>query len=141
MKYVIDASVALKWYIAEERNNAADAVLARLVDNPESFAVPELFGYEVFSILYRIHPRPMEAFRKGILPLLHLGILRYPLTEGVAERAERFVDLGLTGYDAMYVALAEELNALWLTFDAKAHARIKQEHLSVHLGAGLPADW
>ena len=141
MKYVIDASVALRWYIEEERHEYADAVLRRLIREPEAFAVPELFGYETFSTLFRVHPKPLETFEEGIIPLLQSGLLRYPLTNGIARRAVRFVGLGLTGYDAMYVALAEELGAVWLTFDGRAHSLIQQEHLSADLGAGLPSDW
>lgn len=141
MRYVIDASVALRWYLEEEAEAGAEAIHRLLVDDPGMFAVPELFGYEVFSVLFRLHPRPWQAFQEGVLPLLHSGILRYPLTEGIAQRAARLAGLGLTGYDAAYVALAEELGARWLTFDARAHARIRSTGLSVDLNEGLPGDW
>jgi predicted nucleic acid-binding protein len=141
VRYVIDASVALRWYIEEEKNEHADAVHRRVVDEPESFAVPELFGYEVYSVLFRVHPEPLKTFEDGILPLLRSGILRYPLTDGISQKAARYIALGLTGYDAFYVALAEELGSLWLTFDAKAHSRLQQQRISVDLGTGLPMEW
>ena len=141
MRYVLDASVALRWYIEEERNESADAVHRRVIDQPSAFAVPELFAYEVFSTMFRVHPKPREAFEEGILPLLRSGLLRYPMTDGIAQRAARFVASGLTGYDAVYAALAEELGAVWLTFDGEAHSRIQAEHLSQDLNAGLPAQW
>jgi len=127
--------------LQEERSENADAVHHRIAEEPALFAVPELFGYEVFSVLHRVHPRPWETFREGILPFLQSGILRYPLTEAVAHRASRFAGLGLTGYDAMYAALAEELGACWLTCDTKAHARIAAERVSFDLNIGLPQDW
>ncbi len=141
MRFVLDASVALRWFIAEERSVSADAVYHRLVDEPESFAVPELFCYEVFAILFRVHPRAQETFEQGILPLLRSGLLRYPMTDAVASRAARFVAAGLTGYDACYAALAEELDAVWLTFDSRAHARIMAEGVSTDITSGLPAGW
>ena len=141
MKYVVDASVALRWFIEGERHENADAVLRRVVDHPEVFAVPELFGYETLAVLFRRHPRPLMTFEEGILPLMQSGLLRYPLTASIARRAARFVGFGLTGCDAVYVALAEELGALWLTFDGKAHSLIEQERLSADLGAALPPDW
>jgi predicted nucleic acid-binding protein len=140
-RYVIDASVALRWYLAEERNASADAVHERVVDEPEAFAVPELFGYEVFSVLFRLHPEPLRTFREGILPLLSSGILRYPLTEGISQKAATYVGKGLSGHDAFYVALAVELGALWLTFDSKAHSQLRQDHVSVDLGSGMPEEW
>jgi predicted nucleic acid-binding protein len=141
VRYVVDASVALRWYIEDEANTVAAAVRRKIVEQPAEFAVPELFAYEVFSVLFRIHPRPWKTYEEGILPILRCGMLRYPMTEAVAGRAVRFVESGLTGYDAVYAALAEELGAVWLTFDAKAHARIEKEGLSAHLGAGLPPGW
>jgi len=141
LSFVIDASVALRWYIEDERHDNADAVLQRLISKPEIFAVPELFSYETYSILFRLHPRPLQAYEQGILSLLRGGVLRYPMTDEIAHRGARCVALGLTGYDAIYAAVAEELGAVWLTFDSKAHACIRQERISVDLGSALPADW
>jgi predicted nucleic acid-binding protein len=141
VKFVLDASVALRWFVAEERSKNADAVYRRLVDEPETFAVPELFCYEVFSALFRVHPRAWETFEQGILPLLRSGMLRYPMTDNVATKAGRYVAAGLTGYDASYAALAEELDAVWLTFDSRAHMRIRKHGVSFDVTDGLPADW
>jgi predicted nucleic acid-binding protein len=141
VRYVIDASVALRWYIEEEKHENAESVFRRLIDEPTDFAVPELFAYEVFSTLFRVHPKPLPTFQEGILPLLNSGLLRYPMTEGIAGRASRYIAFGLAGYDAVYVALAEEIGALWLTFDGRAHARIQQERISIDLSKGLPAGW
>ncbi len=141
MRYVVDASVALRWYIEEEASAHAAAVHRRIVEVPAEFAVPELFAYEVFSALFRIHPRPRTTYEEGILPILSCGILRYPMTGAIARRAARFVESGLTGHDSVYVAVAEELGAVWLTFDSQAHARIQSERLSVDLGVGLPSGW
>jgi predicted nucleic acid-binding protein len=141
MRYVVDASVALRWYIEDEASTLAADVHRRIIEKPAEFAVPELFAYEVFSVLFRVHPKAWKTYEEGILPVLRCGMLRYPMTDAVARRAARFVESGLTGYDAVYAAVAEELGAVWLTFDAKAHARILGEGLSADLGAGLPPGW
>lgn len=140
-RYVLDASVALRWLLSEETHPNAEGVLERLVVEPERFAVPELFAYEVLAALFRLHPKPLDAYRSAVLPILQGGLLRYPMTEAIAERAFLFRRSGLTGYDACYAALAEELEALWLTFDARAHERIQASGRSVNLAEGLPADW
>ncbi len=119
MIWVIDASVALRWLIKEEAHAHADEVLEKLIDDPGRFAVPELFAYEVFSVLLRVHSRGLWAFRKGIIPILQMGIFRQPMTETVAVKANRFVKLGLTGYDACYAALAQDLKGVWLTYDKR----------------------
>jgi predicted nucleic acid-binding protein len=41
--WIVDASVAVHWFLKDESHPNADAVLQRLIDSPESFAVPELF--------------------------------------------------------------------------------------------------
>ncbi len=140
MKYVIDASVALRWLILEEHDAGAEMVLDCLVDDPSLFAVPELFAFEVFAVLCRTHPRPLETFTKAVLPLLQGGVLRYPMTESIARRAARFVARGLSGNDACYLALAEELDARWLTFDAKALVQAGEQERSVDLSKGAPAE-
>jgi len=86
MIWVIDASVAVRWFIEEEAHPHADEVLEKIVDEPERFAVPELFSFEVFAVLQRIHPSGLEAFKKGIIPLLQGGILRQPMTASLAVK-------------------------------------------------------
>ena len=138
MIWIIDASVAVRWFIEEEARAHADGVLERVIDEPERFAVPELFAFEVFSVLQRIHPNGLEAFRKGIIPLLQGGIFRQPMTESFAVKANRFVRLGLTGYDACYAALAWDLKGMWLSFDEQAHKLIQKEKMSFFLGKRMP---
>lgn len=141
MIWVIDASVAIRWFIEEESHHNADLVLERMLSYPERFAVPELFCFEVFSVLSRIHPMGAEVFLRGMLPVLNCGIFRYPMTESLASQASSFIDKGLTGYDACYAALAKDLKGRWLTFDDKAHQLIKASRVSHSLRKRLPRDW
>lgn len=141
MIWIIDASVAVRWFIEEEAHAHADEVLEKVIDRPERFAVPELFAFESFSVLQRIHPNGLEAFRKGIMPLLQGGIFRQPMTESLAVKANSFVKLGLTGYDACYAALARDLKGIWLTFDEVAHRLIQKEEVSFFLEEEMPQNW
>lgn len=141
MIWVIDASVALRWFIEEEAHPYADRVLKELISCPEIFAVPELFAFEVYAVLQRLHPSGSEVFIKGVIPILQGGLLRQPMTEKLAAKADRFVRLGLTGYDACYAALAKDLKGIWLTFDQKAHRAIEREKLSFCLEKSLPPHW
>ena len=141
MIWVIDASVALRWYLEDETHDCADAVLKAVVEDPRRFIVPELFAFEVYAVLQRLHPKGLQAFRKGIIPLLQGGLLRHPMTDDLAVKANRFVKKGLTGYDACYAALASDLNGCWLTFDRKAHEMIEKDGVSWLLSEGLPIEW
>ena len=141
MMWIVDASVAVRWFIEEEAQVHADEVLKRIVNEPRRFAVPELFSFEVFAVLHRLHPDPIPVITKAIVPLLQSGIFRQPMTEDLALKASRFVKLGLTGYDACYAALAKDLKGLWLTFDHKAHRVMESEKVSCLLTDGLPRNW
>jgi predicted nucleic acid-binding protein len=141
MIWVVDASVAVRWFIEEEAHVHADEVLKRMVNEPRRFAVPELFPFEVFSVLHRLHPDATQVFSKAIIPLLQGGIFRQPMTEDLAVKASRLVRLGLTGYDACYAALAKDLKGLWLTFDHKAHRLLETEKISWLLTDSLPKNW
>jgi predicted nucleic acid-binding protein len=138
---VVDASIAVRWFIEQESHPNADLVLEKMLSQPERFAVPELFCFEVYAVLSRIHPQGMEAFLNGMMPVLNCGILRYPMTETLARQASVFLGMGLTGYDACYAGLAKELNGMWLTFDNKAHQLIKKNKLSHVLSVNLPENW
>lgn len=139
--FVLDASVALRWFFKGESDEQAQRVLDRLVHEPGRFAVPELFCFETFAVLERLHPTPIKAFAEGIIPLLQSGLLRFPMTESLAQRGDAFVRRGLTGYDACYVALAEELNGVWLTFDSEAVLTLADPKLSWDLAKGQPEGW
>ncbi|MDA3939431.1 MAG: type II toxin-antitoxin system VapC family toxin [Spirochaetia bacterium] len=133
MRYILDASVAVRWYVKGTEHHNANIVLEKLIEEPEMFAVPELFTYEMLSVLYRHSPEAEQIFGTDINRILHSGILRYPMTENIYTRANRFIQPGITGYDAVYIALAEELEGIWLTFDKKAHNKIASENLSINL--------
>jgi len=141
MIWIIDASIAVRWFIEEEAHTHAEDVLEKVIDRPGRFAVPELFAFEVFSVLHRLHPNGLEAFRKGILPLLQGGIFRQPMTESLAVKANTFINLGLTGYEACYAALAMDLKGIWLTFDAQAHSLIRKKKISWFLEKEMPPGW
>ena len=139
--WVLDASVAVRWFIEDEVHPNADAVLRELIDQPGLFAVPELFVFEVYAVLNRIHPNARDVFIGGVMPILNSGILRQPMTERLADVAFQFIKKGLTGYDASYAALARDISGLWLTFDTKAHNMIAMDHVSHDLSLSLPEGW
>jgi predicted nucleic acid-binding protein len=138
MTWVVDASVALKWFIKDEQNDHADKILRRLLSHPGDFAVPELFAFEMFSVLARMTKDVENIFVNGVLPIMNSGILRFPMTDELAQKAAPHVAHGLTGYDAVYVALAEILNGQWLTFDDKAHRKISRLKRSVFVKKQCP---
>lgn len=141
MKWVLDASVAIRWYLDSETDRRAQQVLARLIEDPLSFAAPELFAFEVFAVLCRVHAEPLRAYREGVVPLLHGGMYRQPMTDRLAFAAGDYLAAGLSGYDACYASLACDLGATWLTFDRRAHRLVASRRVSHCLADGLPPGW
>jgi len=141
MTWVIDASVALRWVIDEEIHPRADRVLERIITTPELFAVPELFSFEVYSLLQKTHPQAQKVFVEAIIPILQSGIFRQAMTSSLVLSADKFMRRGLTGYDACYVAVTEAVKGTWLTFDKRAHNILASEGISCNLGESLPWDW
>ena len=76
MIWIIDASVAVRWLLEDEAHDCADEVLKAVIEDPKKFTVPELFAFEVYAVLQRLHPDGLNAFRKGIIPILQGGLHR-----------------------------------------------------------------
>jgi predicted nucleic acid-binding protein len=125
---VLDASVAVKWFVAgEPLRDAAHRVLDDIARAPGSYMVPELFMNEVLAVV----SRAPDATAKGVQDLLSfvesLGIARVGNGhELLAKAAQLACEWGLSGYDAVYVALAALSDGVWLTADAKAAAKIRR---------------
>lgn len=87
MIWVIEASVAVRWFLKTESHPNADAVLERLVQQADSFAVPELFAFEVHAVLCRVHPDGASVFEACRMPLLEGGIYSQPMRPALSRRA------------------------------------------------------
>jgi len=88
---------------------------------------------QMFAPLSRLHPQPAAVFQDGVF--------RQPMTDDLTARAVAFVQLGLTGCDACYAALAQSLDGQWLTFDEHAHWKLAATALSHLLTVGVPSAW
>lgn len=136
MAEVIDASVAIKWFADEDGREAALEVLSRVIDNPKHFCVPELFYFELAHVLNRVFGKLNSSHQDLYDSILHLGMVRFQMTSQLHDSICKFQAMGLSGYDAAYVAVAEEISGVWLTFDAKAHKVIRSLGLSRCLVVG-----
>ncbi len=131
MVRIIDASVALKWFLLEEGRDRALVLLEELLTTPADFAVPELFYCELAHVFHRSIPDPSPVQIELLQQVLVLGIQRFAMTPPMLNEMRGLQRLGLSGYDAAYVALAKLLEGQWVTFDRRAHERI------AHLGFSL----
>ena len=111
-RYVVDASVVLKWQLSDEEDVAQAVALrdAFLVDGAVELHAPMLLAYELTSAIRTAERRsrvPVDMATDALDNLLASGIeLHDPEPRATLLLARR---LGISGYDAAYVALAAEL--------------------------------
>jgi predicted nucleic acid-binding protein len=126
---VVDASAVLEALL---RTPAARAVEKRLFEPSQTLHAPHLLDVEVAQVVRRYAANreiDEERGRMALADLADLPLRRYPhdfLLSRVWDLRSNF-----TAYDAMYVALAEVLDATLLTRDRRLaaspghHARIE----------------
>jgi predicted nucleic acid-binding protein len=114
---VLDASAAIEWLIRSPTGTKLDR---RLFSLPIALHAPHLLDVEIAQVLRRyVRERIMTAARgeQALQDLHDLPLHRYPhdfLMQRVWE-----LRANLTAYDAVYVALAEALDAPLITCDRK----------------------
>jgi predicted nucleic acid-binding protein len=127
---VLDASAVIEWLLETSRGSKIDQ---RLFSKPVALQAPHLLDVEVAQVLRRYAREGIITVQRGheaLEDLSDLPVHRYPhdfLMPRVWE-----LRMTLTAYDAVYVALAEVLDAPLLTCDAKI-ASAPGHHASVEL--------
>jgi predicted nucleic acid-binding protein len=120
---VVDASLALKWVLAESDSNTAVILLHQWTDEGISVIAPALFSYEVTNTLYRqavAGKLAYEEAKQGLTDLFSVGVLlKFSQYEDVSTQAMEFAhQLNLPAtYDAHYLALALHENCEYWTAD------------------------
>ena len=130
--FVVDASVAIKWFLPEVHGDAA----LRLLDADHNLLVPDLLFPEIGNILWK-RVRRGEATAKEAaatlnafvaLPLrVHPCRRLLPLALEIAVRVQRSV------YDSLYLAVAVLQNCPLVTADLKLYNTLKSGPLSANL--------
>lgn len=112
---VLDASVVLKWFAAEQRGSSEahelreDYQAGRL-----SVVVPSLFFLELLNVAGRRRRWEAEAVAELAEALADLS---FEVGEPELASVAFWVSSGLTAYDAAYVALAEKRQLALITDD------------------------
>ncbi len=128
MTWVVDASVAVKWFVNEARSAEARAVLA----SGQPIIAPDLIIPETCNTAWKKIKRGDISLGQGkaMVRALPLSFDRLaptaPLSERALELARRFDH---PAYDCFYVALAESESAVLVTDDDKLIRLGKQARL------------
>ncbi|MEH2420929.1 MAG: type II toxin-antitoxin system VapC family toxin [Nostoc sp.] len=123
-QYVLDASIAIKWFIPEVYSDAA----RRLVASNHTFLVPDFFFPEVGNVLWKRVRRgedTAENARQTLTDLNAVPVEVYlsqplmPLALDIAFQTDRAV------YDSLYLALAITQQCQMVTADEKFYNALR----------------
>lgn len=124
MKWVVDASIALKWIIPEP-----DSPLAHSVRRSREYVAPDLLVAECVNAIWRrsrIEGYSPEEREDALLLVRHLNIELRSTRELAVRAGQLAAVLDHPAYDCFYLALAEREDGLLLTADAKLAAKVAE---------------
>ena len=135
---VIDASVAVKWFVEEEGSDLA----RHLLETQQGFLhIPDIFVVEVSAALVRngnADKARHAIVRAGLYRLIDLIDRRLLILERtppgqVYEASDLALDLGHPLKDCIYLALAMNLNRPLVTCDMKFAAKARTVYANVRV--------
>ncbi len=126
-RFVLDASVAVAWYLPERFSPAARVYRDRLIDGRLRLLVPGLHFLEVANVLRtQVKSGSVGASLAREIFDLHLEADLEVVEPSLARPLELALAWDITVYDATYAALALDLEAPLLTAERPTRPWIKR---------------
>lgn len=119
--YVLDASVAVKWFVDEDASDKARLLRDSFVRGQSDLAAPDLLKYELANAL-RSHPIvavDRSTLLKAMDALEKYQFLITPSRETWALAIELSYSTPISLYDGVYVGLSQMLKSPLVTADQK----------------------
>jgi predicted nucleic acid-binding protein len=135
---VLDASVAAKWVLPAEAEPLADramSLLERYAEDGLRFVLPDVFWAEFGNILWKAARQGRISAESAVVAIEGMRERAWPTVSSLRLLPEAFQianSFGRSVYDGIYVAVAIEVNAEFVTAD---------ERLANALAARLPVKW
>jgi predicted nucleic acid-binding protein len=129
MRYVVDASVAVKWFFSDEPNHDQSVkVLNSIVLDPGAYLVPDLFHFELAAVIIRKTCYDEAFARKATETVYQLGTSTIT-TQGtlLTDAMGLACKLKLSLYDSLYLATAVYHSAVWVTADNEAVKKVSRD--------------
>ena len=133
-KYVIDASVLVKWFVVEIHSNIATSLRDDFLERKFELFAPEFFPYEVLNALIYSKLFKNEELNEVNEALNEYEISFYDWNRNLADHATN-IALGYdqTIYDAYYLALALRLECKFITADSKFYKKFVDTQYSENM--------
>jgi predicted nucleic acid-binding protein len=129
IQVVVDSCVAYKWFYKESETGLEEAeeLLHSHLEGSRILCAPTILPVEIANtLLYSQLPRErtleiLDLLDNARLLLYYTGTRQLQRASGLARKS------GLAMYDALFLALAEELRCPLITADRKAFANIDSD--------------
>lgn len=130
--FVVDASVAIKWFLPENHSEAA----LRLLTQPHTLHAPDLIFSEFGNVLWK-RVRRNEILKKEADAILEglrtLNLQVQPSQALIPLALEIACGENRTVYDSLYLAAAIALQSPLITADARFFRALSKGPFSAHL--------
>lgn len=131
-RFVVDASVAIKWYVPEIHAAAAE----RYLDEDCELIVPDLIFPEIGNVVWKKARRAelADAEAREVLTALRAVPFTVHASERLIEAAYEIARaLDRTVYDSLYLALAAEQGCEMVTADRRLYEVVSSSALQPHI--------
>lgn len=123
---VLDASIVLKWYKQEIHSEIAVKIKDEFIEGIHEIVVPDLLLYELTNAMRFNKDFNEEFIKESLTNFIDLDTdITIPTDEIINSAIELSYKHDITIYDAIYVALAESIDATFITADEKLYEKIK----------------
>lgn len=124
---IIDASVAIKWFIySEEDWEKAKNLLAKHLRKEEQIIVPDLLFLEISNTFATKKTIPLNVGEESLKLLYKWNLhIEYPSDEDLLESLRLAKKHITTVYDMLYAVLAKKLKTYLITADNKFYLKTK----------------
>ena len=128
---VVDASVAIKWYIKDESeiNQAVDILLDYEVGKI-NFFVPRLFHYETANVIHIAVQRKRITEDEGKNIINDMLDIKTTLVDSEELIRDAYINArkyNISAYDALYLGVAKEHGMILYTADRKLYNSVKEK--------------
>lgn len=131
-RYVVDASVATKWFVPEIHTPAA----LRLLHEPHELLAPDLLFPEIGNTLWkkiRLGELDRDEARQVLRALRVLPLTIQPSAALLEPALEIAIGLSRSLYDSLYVALALQQQCRMVTADRRLHQHLRGGPFAFHV--------
>lgn len=138
-RFVVDASVVVKWFVEEEGSSAAAALL-----RAAKLMAPDLLAAESANILWKKVARGELSRAEAVTAarLIERSDIEFICSRGLIAAATALaINLGHPAYDCLYLALAAERDCPFVTADERLARKLGTQPSSHSARLVRLADW